>query len=888
MTLNINSLDFFHKIVKTWIYGLCLHMLVSTTLFAKIGGIKMAEQSKYIFAKSNITEKPIIIYNEKLLQSINITGQVTSSDFPGGLSGVNVLIKGTNIGTVTDVNGNYNLEVQSNETILVYSSYGYLSKEEILDSRSVINVSLKIDETALNETVATAFGIEKEKKTLVYSTQAVNGKDLVAVGNSNLLNGLQGKAAGVAVNLNSGMPGNSPEIIIRGHRSFRRSNAPLYVIDGMPVAGGRRQMDFNPNDIDNINILKGQAASALYGLRAANGVVIITTKSGKGASGKPTVTFNSHFNIDEAAFLPNTQKVFSQGINGVFNPNSFSSWGPRISELGTYTNQRGEQEQAAAYDNQRDFYQRGRTINNNLTFANGSDVGNFSIGIGHTKQLGIIQNTDMTRANMKINGQLNVSKRFTVSASINYSDLSVNDFPDADRFGSLLKGVIDAPASYNLKGNPFAETDDPFSQINFNPSENNPYWVINNNFRTEDVKRTFGNIFLKYDFSESFSLNYRVGADHFSKIRREHREMGDGIGGRATPPSGGSLSITNILSTQANSNLFLSYNKELLRNLRINAIVGNEIFKYHIDRTHIIGRNYIMGGFPFLSNTLEIGANSSQSTQRLVGYYANTNISWKEVLFLNASVRYDNISEAVSTHTYFYPSIGMGLLLTEAIPSLGNVFSFAKLRASYAEVGQIGSFFINDLDFPSIDPFPIIQEYSPENTRSYEMGFDFRFLDNRVELDYTFYRNVTDWHLLSTPFSGVGSLDKRFATEVLSKGHEIMLSLSIIRSAKMNWRLNTNFSTYTNNVEYLPGDIQNYRIASGGGISMVAHPGESFPGFFGTSFLRDPATNQKVIQSDPALTSSYGLPIPQSNYSYLGTSIPDFEFNFINNSTLLN
>ncbi len=856
---------------------------------------KQVDNSIYVGVRQDKKEE-----NPQIIEEAIITGKVTDENGEP-LPGASVTVAGTTTGTVTDMDGNYTITVPDGST-LIFSYIGFETMQISVDNRSQIDVSLNIDSTSLEEIVVTAFGIEKEKRQLVYATQEVAGKDLAAVGNSNLLNGLQGKVAGVTVNLNSGMPGKSPDIRIRGYRSLTGSNAPLYVIDGMPVAGGGRQIDFNPNDIESINILKGQAASALYGLRAANGVVVITTKSGKSANGKPTVTFSSHFNVDEASFLPDTQKEFAQGLNGVFDPNNIWTWGPRISGLGTYTNQRGEQEEAAAYDNQRDFYQRGRTINNNVTFANGSDIGNFLLGIGHTNQTGIVPNTDMTRINLKLNGELNLSKKFTVNASFNYSDLSVNDFPETFGNDNFFRGLIETPPSYNLRGKPFAEPDNPYRQIFYRASQNNPYWVINNNFRTEDTKRTFGNIFFKYNFTDNLSLNYRIGADHFSLSRTVHRELGDGPAGRANPPSAGSLALTNTFATQINSNFFLSYNKDLNENLTVDVIIGNEIFDNNSIGNNSTGSNYLVGGWPNLANTTLITAGNSQFRNRIVGFYGNANIGWKDMIFLNASVRNDIVSNMLSSNrSFIYPSVGTGIVLTEAIPAMQNAFSFAKVRATYAEVGQAGPLYVNDRGFNALSPsgftFPfqglgswtqnttrVSPDLVPENTKSFEVGFDFRFLNDRIGIDYTYYRNLSEGQIFSIPIpvSTGATSEVRNAGKLLSLGHEIMLSISIIESANVKWQFNTNFSTYTNRVESLYGDTDRVIITAGDGVSLVAEIGETYPAFLGTSFLRDPATNQKVIQSNPALNNFYGLPIRQTIPSILGTPNPDFEFNFIN------
>lgn len=332
-----------------------------------------------------------------------ITGTVTD-ERGSGLPGVSILVKGTQRGTATDPDGRFKIEVSDGSAVLVFSFVGYLSQEVAVGNQSQINVSLKVDTKTLDEVVVTAFGIKREQKALGYASQKVSGEQLSAVGNSNIQNSLQGKAAGVQVRLSSGMPGRPAQVNIRGSRSITGSNEPLYVIDGLPVAAGGRSIDFNPSDVESMDILKGPAAAALYGVRASNGVIVITTKSGKNANRKPTITFESQFAQDNVSYLPKLQYEYAQGNNGVFDQNGLFSYGPKISTLGTYTNTLGQQEQASSYNNVKDFFGNGLTFNNNLEVAQGGNFGNYSIGIGRTDQTGVIAKTGLQATRSELNG----------------------------------------------------------------------------------------------------------------------------------------------------------------------------------------------------------------------------------------------------------------------------------------------------------------------------------------------------------------------------------------------------------------------------------------------------------------------------------------------------
>ena len=788
-----------------------------------------------------------------------VTGTVTEEN-GAALPGVSVLVKGTQTGTTTGENGSFKIVVPNENAVLVFSFVGYLAQEVRVGNQTRLAVSLTTDTKALEEVVVTAFGIKKEQKSLTYATQQISGKEISAAGNPNVLNGLQGKVAGVTVSLNSGMPGKSPNIRIRGSRSLTGNNAPLYVIDGLPVSGGERVLDLNPSDIESMNVLKGPAASALYGLRASNGVIVITTKNGSGAQGKPTVTFDTQYSIDKVGFLPDLQMEFAQGENGVFNPNSIYTWGPRISTMSAYTNQLGEQEEPAVYDNDKAFYKTGGTMNSNLAFSNSGSFGNFMIGVGRSDQKGIVPNSSMARNNVKFNGLFNLFKNFTSNISFNFSDLGVKDFPEETGNTNIFRGVTETPPSYNLAGKPYAAPGDPYQQIFYRVSQNNPYWVINNSFRNEKTKRTLGNILLKYDFTNGLSLNYRLGMDHFTTNTTTYRELGYATAGRTIPPSGGSVTLDEQFSNQLNSNFFLTYTKQLKDDWSLDFVLGNELFDTRYKGVSTNGSNLSVGDWPNLANATLITGSNTIRNQRNVGFYANANIGWKDRVYLNASGRNDIVSNMpAGNRSFFYPSVGISAILTELIHASKRVFSFAKLRATVAEVGQAGPLYVNSRGFVTSNPggfvFPylglasytqsatrISPDLRPENTRTLELGGDLRFLNDRISVDYTFFNSNSDGQIFNIPVAITtgASNEVRNGGRLNSKGHEVVLSLIPIQKNGFRWEFNTNFTKYTSRVLELYGGTQRVTISSGT-ITLAAEVGNIYPAFIGTSYYRDPA-----------------------------------------------
>ncbi len=840
------------------------------------------------------------------VQQNSVSGKVTDSSGLG-LPGVTVVIKGTTNGSVTNMDGNFSISNIPEDAVLVFSFVGMKTQEVVVGGKTNLNVAMEEDAIGIDEVVVTSFGIKKTLKQLTYATQEVKGDQLASVGNPNVLGGLQGKVAGVSVTLNSGMPGKAPDIKIRGSRSLTGNNSPLYVVDGMPVSGGDRAADFNPNDIESINILKGPAASALYGLRASNGVVIITTKSGTGNKGVPTVSFDTHYSVDQVGFLPDLQMEFAQGENGVFNPNSIYTWGPRISTMTTYTNQLGEQEEPAVYDNDKAFFKTGSTQNSNLSFSNSGDFGNYLIGFGRSDQKGIVSNSGMERTNVKFNGDFKLLRGLTTSISFNYSDLKVDDFPELGGNANIFRGITETPPSYNLAGKPYARPDDPYYQIFYRVSQNNPYWYINNSWRTDNTKRTFGNILLKYDFNDALSVNYRIGLDHYGSFITNYQELGTATAGRTNPPSGGNVNFDNRFSDQFNSNLFLSYNKLFKDTWALDFIVGNEVYDSRYKSTRVSGANFVVGDWANLANATEISGNNNESKQRVVGFYSNVNLGWKDKVFLNASGRNDIVSNMPSgSRSFFYPSVGLSTILTEILPSTKNILSYGKLRATVAEVGQAGPLFVNGRGFHSNNPggftFPYLglaswtqsssrvsPNLKPENTKTFEVGGDIRFLNNRIGIDYTFYKSRSDGQIFNIPVAVTtgATTEVRNGGKLDSQGHEIMLTLIPVQTSNFKWEFNTNFSTYTNKVGELYAGTQRATIGGSDIITIVAEVGRPYPAFIGSSYLRDPETSQIVYQSD-ATKTDYGLPLINTQSEYIGSPKPDFEMNFINNISYKN
>lgn len=835
-----------------------------------------------------------------------VSGTVTAESGET-MPGVNIIEKGSTNGTITDATGRYSLVTRDENAVLVFSSVGYTTQEVPIGGRSVVDVVMAADVKALSEVVVTAFGIEKEKKALSYSVQEVDGAQLSAVGNTNLVNSLQGKIAGVIVKQTSGAPGSRSLITIRGSRSLVGNNEPLYVIDGLPVSSGSRTIDINPNDIKSVNVLKGPTAAALYGLRASNGVIVVETKKGEGTTGgKPTVNFETSYNFDQLSRYPSLQTTYAQGEQGKFNAFSAFAWGPRIDTMGVYTNQLGEQEPAAVYDNIHDMFQTGSTFNSNLSVSNAFDRGNYAISVGVADQTGIIDNSGMMRVNMKVAGGYDLSDKLRVGTSINYANTVV------DQLSLPWWATFAVPPSYDLKGKPTHEPGEPFKQINFRGQHDNFFWAMEHNYAFDKTSRLFGNVNIDYKPLDWLSVNYRVGLDEFTTRAKDVTEKGSGSG-RTDPPSGGVIVNSIGYNRQINSNLNLTMAHRFGQGLAMDFMVGNEFYDVQAASVSNRGSDIVIGGFHHISNTAVQTTSENYTHSRVVGFFGNLSLSWMNSIFLNATGRNDIVSNMPrGSRSFFYPSLGLGVVLTEFLTVPEKVLTFAKLRASVAEVGQAGPIYstatlysagaaTGGFTFPYNGLNAFTQsgnlnsaDLKPENTQTFEIGFDLRFLNDRIGLDYTYYDSRANGQIYRVPIAvSTGfTTELRNAGEMSVRGHEVTLNLTPVLTPSFRWDLTTNFTTYTNKVISLAEGIDELGLG-GFWVTLVAREGEEYPSIKGIGYARDPATGQVVVDSRETLPNGnpntrYGMPLRTTDEVILGSAQPDFDMGFINTLTYKN
>lgn len=808
--------------------------------------------------------------------------------------------------------------------------------------KPVLKVVLKSDSELLEEVVVTAMGISKEKKALGYAVQDVKGDKLVQAANSNLSSALQGKVSGVEISPSSGMPGASSKMTIRGSRSFTGDNTPLYVVDGMPISSStdldtynsvtgsdyaNRAVDIDPNDIESINILKGQAASALYGMRASNGVIVITTKSGKGArKGKPEITINTGLSFDKVSTMPDFQKEFAQGYNGVYSPMDSRSWGPKIAELANdkvyggntdnaYTKQYGKKEgqyyvpQRAnagldpwatprTYDNAEGFFNTGVTWNNSVNVAQSMDKGSYSVSLGSTTANGIVPSTGMDRYNAKMTSQAQLNKNWSTGFNGNFVFSKIKKQTGANN--GIMATVYGAPSSYDLNGIPSYYLGAPTKQNTYRTTGgfDAANWAVDNNSFIERTQRFFGNAFAQYstDFgteNHKLDVKYQLGVDSYSTNYIDTWGYGHSNGF-------GSVEEQIVSNTEMNSLFTANYDWKINSELDLNVLYGNEFVNGANKYTYASGGNLNFPGWNHIQNASNYLGSATYHRTRTIGNFANLSLSYRNMLYFNATVRNDIVSSMPRDNRSFtYPSVSLGFIFTELEALKNDVLTYGKIRGSYAEVGQAGTYYDSyyytpaygggfssgtPIQYPigSIKAYiPYFRIYDPElrpqNTKSYEIGLDLAFWNGLVSLNYTYSRQNVKDQIFEVPLdtsTGYSAMVTNGGS-VHTDAHEITLTVNPIKTKNFNWEFGVNFSKIDNYVDKLAPGVSSIMLGGFVDPQVRLSEGDKFPVIYGTSYMRN--------ENGDIMVDEKGLPIAGEN-RVLGTVSPDFRLGF--NTTL--
>ncbi|WP_224999393.1 SusC/RagA family TonB-linked outer membrane protein [Cesiribacter sp. SM1] len=854
-----------------------------------------------------------------------VTGTVTSATDGIGVPGASVLVKGSSLGVVTDVDGKYKIEVPSNEAVLVISFVGYMTTEEKVGNRSVINVALKEDVEQLSEVVITAIGIERDKRSLGYATQEVKGEALANKSTTDAVRGLEGKIAGVNITGSSGSPGASTNINIRGISSFTGSNQPLFIVDGIPISNNvdntqntlfgtqpaNRAADIDPNNIESITVLKGPAAAVLYGSRASAGAIIITTKSGRNTQGKTEVVVNSSYNMQQVSSLPKFQNQYGQGSLNEYVANSTNSWGPSFGTPGydSVTTTWGQRVPYQAYpDNIKDFYQTGQFLSNNVSITSGNEVANYLLSFGNTTQKGIIPNSGYDRTNVQLKGSTTLNNGLIAGGSINYIRSSQEGIPGgngASAFGQITR----IPRSYDLTGLPYSNAAG--NSQYYSLSANHPLWSANNELFESKNDRILGNIDLGYKITDWLKVDYRLGLDTYSDRRKLTLAINSG-----RVPSG-EIRDESWFRSELNSDLLVTATKKglLLEGLNASVLVGNNINQRNSQSVGVVGQGLSFPGF-FNQSGASSFTNSfeTSSIRRLVGFYGQVSFDYENFAFLEFTGRTDQSSTLPKENNmFFYPSVTASLVVTDMLKLDSDILSYGKIRGNIAKVGRDADPYSTETYFvsPSFGNnvasvnFPYLglpgfayssqigsNTLTPEFTTSYEVGANLGFFRNSVTVDVTYFSSESSDQIMPVAVANASGFNSRYANVGLmtNKGIEALVNATVLRRGDFKWDVTANYSRIRNMVVEITEGVKDFPIPGNGfgGITPSIAEGHPYGVIISSAFPRNDA-GQLLINPSTGLfqPSVAGQVIADPNPDWLGGITNTLSYKGINFSVLV-
>lgn len=837
-------------------------------------------------------------------QQTNTVSGTVSDERGEGMPGVNVMVKGTTTGTVSDMNGRYTVKVSDGNAILEFSFLGYVTVSKTVGNQRSINVTMNEDVRRIDEVVVTALGIVKKEKSLTYSTQIVDGGELVRAKDPNMINSLAGKTAGVQINRSASGLGGSVKVVIRGDRSVSGSNQPLYVIDGVPInsssnnqtsttiggsndAGNRDGGDgisnLNPDDIESMNILKGPAAAALYGSSAANGVIVITTKKGK--TGRTDITFNTNTTWENAAYgIPEFQNSYG-GVT--------TSWGNKIDGSPDYT---------------KDFFKTGFTTINSVTLSSGSEAMQTYFSYANTHGTGVVDKNTLDKHNFNFRETATFfDKRLTVDANVNlmYQNAKNRTSPGGFYLNPLV-GLYRFPRGGVKDGESFAHYRDNYQIMDAGRNmylqnwytestsfEQNPFWLINKLPSEDQRYRTIANLSLSFKFNDHFTLQARGNADFVAD--NYEMKMYAGTNAALTGGNNGRYIVDQSNDLALYGDVMLSY-QQTFKDFIINASVGSSV---NDKRGKGMGVDSYPGGLYnpnlFTGGNIDYNGGSPSISkyhgQEQAVFFAGQ-LSFRDWLFLDVTARNDWTSTLAFTKYmkkgFFYPSVGLTWLLNESL-KMPEWIDLGKVRGAWSKVGNgLPRYRSNPLNsvgrggvigFTTTAPF---SELKPEMTTSVEVGTEWRFFGSRLEFDFTYYQTHTKNQIFSLAAPSGSKYTTYYvnAGDIQNQGVEIVLGGSPVWTNDFRWKTSVNYSMNRNKVNELADGLGYFSFGGGGSNSygMRLEVGGSFGDIYGRTFLRD---EQGAVRYDDD-----GIPMPdKSDLKKIGNTSPKFNLGWQNTFT---
>lgn len=845
-------------------------------------------------------------------QVTTVRGIVTTEEDGEPVIGASVIVKGTSLGTVTDVNGRFELSgLPPSATRLLISYISLMAKEVAIAPQ--VSVTLKSDTHLLDEVVVTALGISREKKALGYTAQEVKQNALVQGKDNNLLNSLSGKIAGVRITNTQGDVGSS-RIVIRGETSIAGENQPLFIVDGIPVDNSQLNArssgrdfknaiaDLNPEDIKTLTVLKGPNAAALYGARAAHGAIVITTKGGDKRQKGIGITLHSSTQVSFVATLPEFQNLFGQGAGGRFsyvdgkgagvNDGVDESWGPRL-DIGLLIPQfdspldadgnRVATPWVSHPNNVRDYFRMGISTNSGISVARGDDKYQFRVGYNYEKQVSIVPDAGTNKTNISLNTDYHLAKWIVVGATANYIVYTAPSLPgSATPSGSNVRS--NSPMLQFLWFGRQVDTNSLKADYtrNWNSSYyDNPFWSASYNTQSQERHRLIGDLHAEFRLTDGLNVRFRTSTDWYNDRRKSKVKWGSA--GAGSPY--GSYAEDAYTVKENNTEVLATYIKQLNKNWGIDALLGFNVRNKQYENNYQAAPRLAVADLYTLTNSRDPLISSNDFYRlRQYGLYGSIQLDYRRWAFLNITGRNDWSSTLpVDNNSYFYPSVTASVLLSEALGWRSKAVNYLKIRGGWSQVGadanpyQLATVFTSETAFngnplQSSSTIGMNPNLKPEKTSSIEAGFEAAFGDNRLYLDFTYYKTDSRNQILklaTTAASGYTS-QVRNAGHIRNRGYEIQLGAVPIQTSKgFRWNLDLNYGANSSKVVKLDdeGLITSYQLYSSG-IQILASVGEAYGTLFGTSYVRD-ANGNVVVDAN-------GLPKISTTNKTLGKFTPDW------------
>lgn len=807
-----------------------------------------------------------------------------SSENGEAIPGAVIKIKGGTGGTTTDEKGNFLISYTGPSTLTV-NAMGYKAFEVPISSQTTIDIKLLENITQLSDVVVTAIGVKREKRMLTYSTQEIKSEELNRAKEPNLINAMDGKLSGVQITSSSGTAGASTRIVVRGAVSVYGNNEALFVVDGVPIdnsetgnigggaagAGSSRIIDIDPNNIESINVLKGAAATALYGSRGASGAVIVTTKSGT-LNKKAAITFTSDYSFEKGLF-PEKQNIYGQGTGGVFydgeTQKTSASWGPRMDTL------KINGVKAPTYD-PFSFFRTGHTTTNTLSIGGGNANSTYFISYSYLNQQGISPNNDFKRHSFFTKYTTNISKNLSTIFQLGYSNSAQERLPEGASNGPLFV-VLVQPISWN----PYPVLNPDGSQRLYRFSRNAPLWTLDNISNTAIVNRFLPVTTFNYTATKWLTITERLGADIYTEQDKYTENPSAAIGLK------GQIKDQVVNYRQFNHDLIVNASQKVGK-FDLNLLLGNNYNSIYTQGTNLTGTGLAVKDFYNVSAGSTLTGSEGHSSQRKIGFYSQANVEYDKFLILSLTGRYDG-SSVLYKQKQFYPygSVAGGFIFTHFLPEqVTNVLNFGKIRLSYATVG-------ND----AIPPYSLTTPYilagrntnagyfsfpfqgqpgflqssnlgnpylQNEKLQEFETGLELKFLNNRISFEGSYFNRKSFNGIIPgiqiSPATGYGSTTVNSAN-IRNKGFELLLNASPVQSKDFSWDVTLNFTRIRNKVLSINDEKKTTQL----GRVIVGQP---YNIFYGVRYKRN-ASGQMLI--DDA-----GLPVVDSEQGVVGDANPDW------------